>query len=358
MRYLSLQTVASRHVYDSYVPRKLKLSLPSVTEILQKRLEYFKSENKSFMKEALEWTGGRLKVQDLAADIESCVKLLAEDDFLNKFLLPLANYNLRRLLEVVLSAFQSYYFFFDRFNNERYLPTAKIIKKRFLYAHLLKNSEFFYPSPKDMMEKCIINVFDNECKESPCNQMIRIRLLQYLLANTSKVSLKELTAQLQSTFKYSKEDIAAALYAFVTGELVAITNLVDFGFDTSVIQERLSVKHLESEKVGVALSYCGKVHHELMRNLDYVEIMKFSTYINEKDFAIIQGEEYQNVMNSRFRGTMLFLDYLAKQEREEIESRVKDNYAFKMSYGLMIPSIISSIKTQFETLAEVYTVAN
>lgn len=358
MRYISLQSLAARHVYDSYAPRKLKLSLPDISEIVKKRLDYFKTENKEFMKEAIEWTGGRLKVQDLAADIENCVALLSEDDFLNKFLLPLANYSLRKLLQLFLTCFQSYYFFYDRFNNERYLPNSKTIKKRFIYAHLLKNSEYFKPFAKDMQEKCIINLFENERKESTCNNTIRLRLLQYLQSKTGPVGLKELTAQIQSTFDYSKEDIADALHAFVSNELVAITNVVDFGFDTSIIHERLSVKHLELEKVGVAISFCGKLHLDLARFLDYVEIMKFSTYLDEKNWTVIQGDEYQNTVNSRFRGTMLFLDYLAKSERDEHENHVKNLHTFKETYGLIFPAIITSVKTQFEAIPDLHTTAN
>lgn len=358
MRYISLQSLAARHVYDSYAPRKLKLSLPDVSQIVKKRIEYFKIENKEFMKEAIEWTGGRLKVQDLAADIESCVALLSEDEFLNSFLLPLANYSLRKLLQLFLTSFQSYYFFYDRFNNERYLPNSKTVKKRFLYAHLLKNSEYYKPFNKDMQEKCIINIFENERKESTCNNTIRLRLLQYLLSKAGSVGLKELTTQIQSTFDYSKEDIAAALQAFLSNELVAITNVIDFGFDTSIIHEKFSVKHLDLEKVGVALSFCGKIHLDLIRSLDYVEIMKFSTYLDEKSRTIVQGEEFQDTVNTRYHGTMVFLDCLAKIERDEHENHVKDFHAFKETYGIIIPSIITSVKIQFEAISELYTTAN
>lgn len=41
MRYLSLDTPAAKAVYDSYRPRRLKLSLPDVTAVILKRLDYF-----------------------------------------------------------------------------------------------------------------------------------------------------------------------------------------------------------------------------------------------------------------------------------------------------------------------------
>ncbi|MES3031685.1 MAG: hypothetical protein V4699_00370 [Patescibacteria group bacterium] len=355
MRYLSLHSLACRHVYDSYVPRKLKLSLPNISEVILKRLAFFKSENKAFMNEAIDWTGGTLKVKGLADDIETAIKMMAEGDFLTKFLLPLSNYNIRRLLQMVLSMFQSYYFFYDRFNYERYVPNVKMIKKRFLYSHLLKNSDYFNPSPRDMQERCIINLFENEHKEAACNNTIRIRLLQLLLSKAGTVTLKDLTSQIQAVFDYSKDDIANALHAFTSCELIAITNVIEFGFDTSIFHERLSVKHLDSDKVEVALSFCGKMHFDLTCSLDYVEIMKHATYVDSKDYAKIQGEENQRTMNTRYRGTRLFLDYLAQSERDEIQHHVTDRKAFDATYGTVYPGIITSINAQFEALAEMYT---
>lgn len=182
MRYVTLGTPSARETYDSYRPRRLKLSLPDVSLLIENRLQYFDKMANQLLQQKLRLTGYYLDIEALKNDVSEASKLLKGHNFLTKILLPLSNYNLRRLLDILLASFQSYYFYFDRFNNERYRPTPANIEKRFLYSHMLKNSNYYDPIPRDEQELFIVNLFENENKGVPYNQTIRIRLLQALMS--------------------------------------------------------------------------------------------------------------------------------------------------------------------------------
>jgi hypothetical protein len=52
---------------------------------------------------------------------------------------------------------------------------------------------------------------------------------------------------------------------------------------------------------------------------------------------------------------IMFLEYLIKQERTELESHVVDPQAFKMTYGEVFPSIIVPAREQIDAVLESYT---
>lgn len=235
MRYVTLHTPGARQTYDSFRPRRLKLSLPHIGEMLQKRIEFFKLLADPLLKRPLAWTKGALSVADLGTELQICANLMATPNFISKVLLPLSNYNLRRLLEILLSAFQSYFFFFDRFNNDRYIPNERTLFKRFVWAHLLKNNEYFDPSSRTDQDLFIVNVFENENPASLYNQIIRIWLLQVIMHFGRHVSLAKYIEYLQSMFSLEQHDVLTALRAFLEKDLIAVRNVLSPTFDDALL---------------------------------------------------------------------------------------------------------------------------
>jgi hypothetical protein len=352
MRYVTLVTPSARQAYDSYRPRRLKLSLPHPGKMIERRIEYFKLLADDIMERTTPWTNHVLRVSDLASDIHQCAALLTSHEFLTRHLLPLSNYNMRRLLEIVLSAFQSYYFFYDRFNNDRYLPKEPNVLKRFIYAHLLKNNEYYDPSHRNSEDQFILNMFDNENSSVPYNHTVRIRLLQCLIRFGRHISLARFYQYVQGMFSYDRLDILSALRSLISKELVSIKNIMQPNFDTSIFFQGLTEAHLASDDIEVSISYCGRLHYELIGTLEYVEIMKFSTYIDESQFDDIQSQKAQSTIDKRSKGTRLFTEYLIKQEDLEVKGYVRSQVRFEGELGKVMPKVHQLVSQQLLRVGE------
>lgn len=349
MRYIGLDTIPARNAYDSFSPRKLNLSLPDVSEMIEKRMVYFHELAGRLQDQPLTWTGNTMTLGALATEVEKCIALIASPTILNNFLLPLANYNVRRLLSIVTSAFQSYYFYFDRFNNDRYLPTVNNLEKRLIFAHLLKNHDYFKPVGVDAQERCLINIFENENRNYAYNQTIRIRLLQALLNFGRTVSLKQLSNHILSVFDYDPQELVSALRLFIRAEVVSVKNLLHPSFDIAVLKDQLSEQHLEKDDLRIGLSHCGKLHYKLISNKDYIDIMKFSTFILQKDSHAIHSDTSKTLSDTK-KQTLQFLQYLANEELYELQHGVKDSAKYNLSFGKVIPNAITAVKAQFDHL--------
>jgi len=107
MRYITLNSPEARDVYASYFPRKLNLSLPDVTSLLQKRAKLLAEELIPFSNIKLKLTGYQNTIADLWNDLEKVLGLLPNSNVLMDFMFPLSNFNMRRLLQMVLNCFQS-----------------------------------------------------------------------------------------------------------------------------------------------------------------------------------------------------------------------------------------------------------
>lgn len=331
MRYISLTTPAAKSVYSSYRPRKLKLSFPDPSILVKKRLEYFKEISQEVLNLDLKWTGGMLKVEDLVLDVENTIGLLSDSSFMSNHLLPLSNYNMRRLLEIFLSVFQSYFFFFDRFNNNRYKANKLTLKKRFIYAHLLKNEDY-YGVNRDDKEAFVLNLFENENKSYEYNHTIRIRLLQGLMSVGNTTTLSNLTNLLKSTFDYENYDLLQAYRSFIKSEIFAIKGDLNLSQSEEIFHEGFSEEHM-FQQIQISITHAGRYHYDLLQTLEYIEIMKFSTYIPDATYLSIQGEKANEFLNGRASSTKKFISYISKEENFEYKNGVKDYDSYKKYFG-------------------------
>lgn len=351
MRYVTLHTPAGRQTYDSFRPRRLKLSFPNLTDLIRRRIDFFKLLADPTLQHRLKWTGGTLAVADLAEEIKACTTLLSGNDFLKRILLPLSNYNLRRLLDILLVCFQSYYFFFDRFNKDRYLPTDVTLEKRFLFSHLLKNNDYYDPSSRNDQEQFILNLFENENPATAYNQLIRIRLLQVLMGFGRHISLPRYVNHVNAVFAYQQEDILQALRVFLEKELIALKNIVEPTFDDSILHHGLQDRHIYRPEIEIALTYSGRLHFDLLFSLEYVEAMKFSTYVDNRVYHDIQDPESQTSLERRAKSTRRFLEYLANEEKIEITHCLRDRTKFETEIKEIMPDISARINRKLQEVS-------
>lgn len=353
MRYISLATPAAKNTYASYRPRKLKLSFPDVSVLLKKRLTYLERLAKPILDNSLKWTGHTLVVGDLLDDIRRTIGLVVEPEFMGRYLLPLANYNMRRLLEMILSTFQSYFFFYDRFNNKRYVPNKTIFRKRFIQAHLLKNQDYF-GNERDEKESFILNLFENENKSFDYNQTIRIRLLQALENAGSSPTLAELTGLILATFNYEELDLLNAYRAFLKLELFAIRGDLGINQADNIFHDGFAREHMRAD-VHVSITYAGRFHVGVWKMLEYIEIMKLSTYVPSDMYLPIQSEKVNATVADRAASTKRFVKYIIAEEKRELAEAVKDTESFSKFFGLIGPELQHAVDTG---IAEVERIAS
>ena len=351
MRYITLTNPEAREVYSAYFPRKLNLSLPNIKKLLQNRFKIFSKMVTPFKSIDLVLTGNQFKIRDLWRDLAMMLSLLSDSDIMDEFLLPLANYNIRRLLQIILNCFQSYYFYFDYFNNDRYLPNKKTLFKRVLFSHCLKNQDYFDPAG-DEEEFFVINLFENENKIAPYNQTIRVRMLQGLYSFGKDIELAEFTRILQDTFEYNITDILRAIRYFMKAQLFAVKGIVDQDFNESIFLQGLKGEDLQSNEISIALTYAGRVHLDLMFILEYVEIMKFSTYVPSEYYSIIQKQENQKTFKGRINAVRRFINYLAGEEIEEMRTVVKNQDNFNKYFKTFSDELKQKVETQIKMIGE------
>ncbi|MBI9082074.1 MAG: hypothetical protein JEZ11_00670 [Desulfobacterales bacterium] len=349
MRYISLNSPDAREVYSAFFPRKLNLSLPNIESLLKKRMLLFKNNIEPFYDISLKMTGYHYKISDLVLDLERVLNLLISSDVMQKFILPLSNYNIRRLLQILLNCLQSYYFFYDYFNNDRYLPTKDNLFKRFLFSHCLKNQEYYDPIADDE-ELFIINLFENENQTTEYNQTIRVRMLQAMNNFGNKIELAEFTKILVDTFDYSKIDILRALRVFLRAQLFAVKGAVDEDFSERIFFQNMQEEDLYSNDIFICITYAGRCHVELLGVIEYLEIMKFSTYVQPEDFHIIQADLSQKSIQNRIKGLKKFVNYLVDEEKTEKAAIVKDQKKYKKYFGNFSEALITQSNRQIKYL--------
>ncbi len=87
--------------------------------------------------------------------------------------------------------------------------------------------------------------------------------------------------------------------------------------------------HLYSNDILIRITHSGVLHLELAKMLEYIEILKFSTYVEETDYEIIQSELNQKTFDQRKKGVYKFIDYISNAEESEKKNIVKNIRLFK-----------------------------
>jgi hypothetical protein len=272
-------------------------------------------------------------------------------NFINSYLLPLANNNIRRLLEIVCCSFQAYYFFYDRYNNNRYLPSLKSIKQRFLYAQMLKNCDYYIPNREDGKGQCILNLFENNRAAKDNNQLIRIRILQFLNSMIDEIPISIICERIQSVFRYDAPEIWHVLKVFSVFELICFRFDADVaGIETKEFFNTFSLEKIKSKKIYVSVTTSGQLHLRLIKDINYMEIMKYSTYVSEKYQKRIQSEEENRTLEQRKNSTLLFVKYLQEEQKLEQTSAILDLEEYNGKYRSLLDCAYGDIESDYNDL--------
>ena len=100
----------------------------------------------------------------------------------------------------------------------------------------------------------------------------------------------------------------------------AVEGAANNEFNEAVVHLGLEKNDLTRDDLEIVLTNSGRLHLDLMYKLEYVEIMKLSTYVPNDEYIDIQSEENQTTFALRRRGTMKFLNYLNREDHNLFET--------------------------------------
>jgi len=351
MRYVTLDTVAARETWDAHQPRRLNLSLPEPLSLITKRVHFLSNDLGEILDKPLEIDGESTTVRELLGDVTDTLAVLRESKDFRDFIVPLSNYNMRRLLEMLLVSFQSRYFYYDYFSGKRSTMTHGNVMTRFIQSQLLRNARFYSPDSHGD-DKFLINVFENEDQDVPGNQLIRVRLLQSASNLGQNTTLSRYYGYINSVFNYDKQSLLSCLNTLLKHQLIAIQDKKRSGLIINIGEEGLEEKHLTLSHLYIALTYAGFAHLKFAQELAYLEIVKFSTYVYAHEAQTIQDVRRQTKFSDRAPATIKFLDYLIQEENKERNELVHDIEKYDRDFPRLVTEMAPKIVSKLDDLSK------
>ncbi|MBU1056062.1 MAG: hypothetical protein KKC46_19885 [Proteobacteria bacterium] len=317
-RSYTVPTALTHSWISAYQPRFLNLSSPNIKELLKKRIDYALSS--TVIKSLFEKIGkNEIQIESLSGkkllfDIDSLNELLkfALDSLLSEELLNfierMAGGDYRYMLKMIRVALSSGYIYpeerQEKYSNIRYYD--------FLRAIMLGNNLYYVG---DNPSTLIINLFDNEDKQSPFNNLIRLRTLQALDIFSNKVFVPKLIETME-VIGYPKDAVKSVLDLFLEAALVEAPH-----YEGTKINDHISF---------IRLTFKGREYlNSLCSETAYLDCIKHSSFMSE-EYHNLMMELYEkkdiakaNRIKNRLDSTEVFITYLIEQE--EIEGkRVED----------------------------------
>ena len=312
------------HHYDPYSafnPRYLHLSLPDVSKMVDKRVEY---ALKIINKEVQLPHSGDIKVSISSPlfreEIQGVLKSFATERNVAT-LKTIAYYDLRELLRMCHRALASGHLYPSaRRQNYPEVRTYDLIQ-----ALILGNWRYYNPEDETA---AIINIFDDECPYEKGKVLIRIRLLQtVLILGARLVPVVRILASMEN-LGFDKEDVVNSLQKMIYHSL--ISPVYPTGLD--IAKNTIRAVHLTQK---------GSYYLDtLIKEVRYYENMRFATYV-EKDFWEVMSSYSETTDEERYKGTKIFLEFIGYIE-EEWRKRARDENLLSR-----YPSVFEGLKLSF-----------
>lgn len=306
--------------------------------VIRKRTDYIKERVKIYSKE-LEVKKEVLSIKKIDAKNAKIKKYLESTDIsvdqvndlleiilnslLSKIIVyslkKLANGDVRTLFRMIRIALSSGYIY----PEERRAKYNKVQIYDFVRALMLGNNIFY--NPKDSF---ILNLFDNEDPTKEGNNLIRMRVLQAVSVFGEHVETKDVVAFMIS-IGYVKEDVDIVIKKFLLAGLIGSPINEPINSDIPLYDTKVNKYNVTC----LRLTQCGRYYKdELIKEMRYIEEIQYATYASKKHYDTICSyyrmdslSRYHGQMSveSRFKATEKFFDYLKEQEDIEI-SKVKN----------------------------------
>lgn len=351
MRDYTLSTAYKHCELAAFQTRYLNLSHPDLKTLLEKRMnfiiekkikitfyqKYSDKEIKVFLPSGFRISMDVKTLEERLRNILESLLTFKIIDILEK----LSDRDMRILLDIVRVALSSGYLYPSQRQQK---DEREGWKKRtryydFLRAIMKGNNPRYFPDGK------IVNLFENEEKDYEGNQMIRYRTLKAVDVFGKDVSVTQIIKFMKS-IGYDESKTLNILNNFLN------RGLIEAPFHEGYDINKQDIKFLRITKTG------RYYLDELVKEVAYLEEIKFATYIEEKTYL-----EIQDLLNKSKRAsseqvkyglesTKKFIKYLGEEEKSESNRILKMNDESILNEYLKLGNIYEMIISNFDKTGE------
>lgn len=328
LRDSSFGQQASNNALSAYHPEYLNLSLPSIPDLVKRRLEGLRAvweaeRSEPEEKFTLNYEGEQHEISKHGT-LDGGIKVLdfltgkEHGDALVNILIQLSNFNLRELLRLLKMIFSSYHSFAPAEARFAHIASDEIeIRLPKIYLALILGNNPYYKD--DASDTRILNLF-HDMTNGHANCFLRLRILQYLSEKQFGVKVGQLVTFFNDTFRADPEMIGEAVNTLVKKTLITAPSLMN-----ELLEQFDYVKHSKDK---LFITFCGQFHiKELIYNDRYLDEIKFSSMLPEEEFQKVFFRNFHVRVENRTESTIFFLNYLRELEKTEGQGAImKDAY--------------------------------
>lgn len=346
-------STAYRHLeLSAFQTRYLNLSHPDLRTLLEKRMKFVLEKR---IKTVFYQKFGNKKIKvflhsgatlDMSIDeIDERLRNILESILTFKIieiLEKLSDRDMRILLDIVRIALSSGYLYppqrQQKDEKEGWKPRVRYYD--FIRAIMKGNNQCYFPDEKATL---IVNLFDNGEKDYMGNQLIRYRILKAIDVFGDIVYVSDLIKFMDS-MGYEEERTIKILNDFLNRGLAESPYFE--GYDIN----KYEIKFLRITKA-------GKFYlNELVKEVSYLDEVKFATYIEGKTYheikALLEKNRLGNTsreekVSNNFQATRKFIEYINNEEDSELNRILKLNNKIIEKYE-KLGTISDTLLSNFE----------
>jgi hypothetical protein len=293
---------------QSFESEALYLPVPSVERIIERRIAYLmeklRVEDEKKRHEYFFGRGIRLDVKNIAAFAASLNSIFSETKSTSDWLGGLANYDIRRMLEITRDVISSPHLPIEELFKAHLAGTAWAIHEWKIKASIIKRKYDIYPVDEHPFVQNIYSL----ATDVPTTPLLGVRILQ-LLRDT----------QLRANRDESQFTPLTAIYEYFSSLGITPRTLepwVDALFRTGLIFDYDPTKKDIDDTSRFELSSAGKVHLIWgSMEEEYVKAMKEVTPVRDMDIYERLHQYYRSGYSGNWRESLAaFIDYLLDED--------------------------------------------
>lgn len=303
--------------FNSYYSIPINLSLPDFGKVIRKRIFYIKQ----YFDEKLDkpiWKyeeNKHLTTKELFDFYFYIADLIIENNNVKRVIYQLSNNLTREYIKIMLNMFSSRALYFNPFNGikinyQEIDKRSSRIYRYFIYALMLRENKIHDENDDNVP---IVNLFDNlSCNN--WNSFIRYHILVFL-ENFDKIPINDFIERFKQLYeKIDERAIISVLKTFASKDCIAVES-------KDKIEENYVADIIESKNCYIRISLRGRLHLELIKNIEYYEVLSYSKYIKETGMSFMSRELRAKELNKYLEGL--------KSEEEHLKVIYHDESQYK-----------------------------
>lgn len=300
--------LSNQGALQSFESEALYLPVPSVERVIERRIRYLlkklETGDETQRHEYFFGRGIRLDIKNITAFAVSINRVFVETRATSNWLGSLANYDIRRMLELTREVIASPHLPLEELLKAHLTRTSMAVNEWKIKAAIIKRKYDIYPSGEHPFVQNVYSLSE----ESPTSPLLGLRILQLLRDAQVRIDCeRRIFVRVTDIHEYFN---SMGIHARVTS--IWLEELLSTGL---VLDYDPTVKHI-TDSSRLEISSSGKVHLIWgTTDQDYVTSMKEVTPIRDKDDYELLREHYRFGYSQRWRESLAaFIDYLLNED--------------------------------------------